>query len=594
VSLSHLVFCAHTHVYRHPILSDIEPYVSSKGRNWLDNEEEARINLVLGLENRGLVWFDFRELWQILMGVGIVTWTIAGAFIISFFTPTVGLGCRSGGYLIFTCMSAGLLLCELLVWWASSPIKPEEPPLNIWLTRQRTRLESSTSFVRAGRKSRDFSHQTYQLLIRSRDFVESCIIRITVSCAKILPLKNKDNRCRKIQGTMATHFTTVHNYTLKEWTRRFFFIPVEFINTIWLCYIVFAQTSGSYHNCRCSTSMWGGGGGYIDFKQSVVTNSPWVHLYWIGGTVVGCTTMGISMVYIVIEWCLQSHLSTENYSKAQRGLRRTRLYRRITLPIRVATRWISDTIFTGFSWICAILNIRYKQEKFLLWTWKTEYWYRPPFSGARYSPRPPEDFQSPPRPRPSTDASAPFLGSPLTQQTSPSITQPFELRPYMYGPLGPGIGPPNPSASRQPFSPVLSPRSTETRERATSESSQIPLIRTPISTQSSFTIPRKPSGGLAVGLGISTPVSQSPRPSMESAPSPTDERGRRLSEYLSPIETRRRLSEESLSPPLHRPTYGRQGIDDSLSRGGSEERERIQRGATWAAQDRGSRDDVPS
>ncbi|KAF2816347.1 uncharacterized protein BDZ99DRAFT_407064 [Mytilinidion resinicola] len=592
----------------HPILSDIEPYVASKGRNWLDNEEEARTNLVLGLENRGLIWFDFRELWQILASIGIVTFTIAGAFVISFFTPTVGLGCRSGGYLIFTCISFGLLVCELLVWWASSPPQPEEPQLTKLLSRTRTRLESNASFVRAGRTSKKLSHRTYQMILATRDFIESWMVRIVIGLINILPLHNKEDRCRRIRESIIGRFGTIHNYTLKEWTRYFFFIPVELVNTTWLCYIVFAQTSGSYHNCRCSTSMWGGGGGYIDFKQSIVTNTPWVHLYWIGGTVLGCTTMGLSMVYIVIEWCLQSHLSTENYSKAQRGLQRTRLYRRITFPIRIVTRYIGDTTFDAFCWLCAKLNVKYKHERFLLWTYKTTYWYRPPYSGARNSPRPPNDYQSQPGPRPSTDASAPFLGSPFAQTTSPTITRSHELQPYMYGSPDPGIGPSSPPTQYRRKSSEISvqqhsqsfPRfSTEMRERATSDSSQVPLIQTPKEAQGSFIIPRKPSGGLSVGLGISTPVSQSPtRPSMDSAISaisPTEKRGRRSEEYLSPTDIQRRpSSEELLQPPLHRPTYARQTTDERSGRGSSEERERTRRGVTWAPEERETRNFLPS
>lgn len=79
----------------HPIVSDIEDcYVADKGRNWLEHEEEARISLVLGKVNEGLLWFDARELWQVLGAVTVVTGGLGGAFCLSFFTPTVGLGCE--------------------------------------------------------------------------------------------------------------------------------------------------------------------------------------------------------------------------------------------------------------------------------------------------------------------------------------------------------------------------------------------------------------------------------------------------------------------------------------------------------------------
>lgn len=102
----------------HPILSDIENcYIADKGRNWLANEREARTNLVLGTVNdEGLVWFDIREFWQVGAAVAIVLGSCGGAFILSFFTPTVGLGCRSGGYTIFFCIAMGLMIMEMVVW----------------------------------------------------------------------------------------------------------------------------------------------------------------------------------------------------------------------------------------------------------------------------------------------------------------------------------------------------------------------------------------------------------------------------------------------------------------------------------------------
>ncbi|KAL1612212.1 hypothetical protein SLS60_000436 [Paraconiothyrium brasiliense] len=102
----------------HPILSDIENcYIAEKGRNWLANEREARTNLVLGpVNDEGLVWFDVREFWQVAASVAIVLGSCGGAFILSFFTPTIGLGCRSGGYTIFFCISLGSMIMEMVVW----------------------------------------------------------------------------------------------------------------------------------------------------------------------------------------------------------------------------------------------------------------------------------------------------------------------------------------------------------------------------------------------------------------------------------------------------------------------------------------------
>ena len=81
------------------------------------------------------------------------------------------------------------------------------------------------------------------------------------------------------------------------------------------------------------TSSWGTRHGYMDFTQWDQTNSPWTRWYWTTGTVVATATMGLAMIYVVIEWGTQSHLSTENYDEARSGLRRTRLFRRMTLPL---------------------------------------------------------------------------------------------------------------------------------------------------------------------------------------------------------------------------------------------------------------------
>ena len=103
----------------HPILAGIEDaYVAEHGRNWLENAEEARTSFVRGPEEANdLFWFDFRELWQILGAILIVVGSAGGAFIISYWTPTVGLGCRSGGYMIFVVNAMSLLTFEMIAWW---------------------------------------------------------------------------------------------------------------------------------------------------------------------------------------------------------------------------------------------------------------------------------------------------------------------------------------------------------------------------------------------------------------------------------------------------------------------------------------------
>ncbi|KAI4610018.1 hypothetical protein J4E83_008583 [Alternaria metachromatica] len=245
----------------HAILCDIEDcYIQKKGRDWLANEHEARAYLVLGTVNdEGLVWFDFREFWQIFSAVIIVGGSCGGAFILSYFTPTIGLGCRSGGYTIFFTVATGLLIVEMAVWMYFSP------------EGRRARVEKS------------------------------------------------------LEKTQA------------KWD-LVFFRPIELFNTIWLMYIVMAQVTGLYRTCDCITSNWAGGGGYLDFSQQFTSNSYGIALTWKSGTSLTALVMGLSMFYITVEWCQQSHLSTEDYQDAMQGLRMTREYRLWTMHARRISR----------------------------------------------------------------------------------------------------------------------------------------------------------------------------------------------------------------------------------------------------------------
>ena len=84
----------------HSVLAAIEDVgVARFGRGWLDGLEERHDKLVLGPKNPlGFHYFDWREGWQIVTSIAVVFGTLLGAFVISIYTPTVGLGCRSGGY----------------------------------------------------------------------------------------------------------------------------------------------------------------------------------------------------------------------------------------------------------------------------------------------------------------------------------------------------------------------------------------------------------------------------------------------------------------------------------------------------------------
>jgi len=255
----------------HPILSDIEKsYVNS--RNWLKDEAEARAHLVLGGVEEGLVWFDFSELWQITAAIAVVSGTCLGAFVLSFYTPTVGLGCRSGGYLVFGTISFGLLVCEFLVWRLSSPLHPER--------LRRFRSLSTVGFAERGMRG----------MLRPLWSIGITSIWKDKHISNSRFVKQIEGKIERFNGS-----------ALQFWWETCFFRPAELINTIWLLYIVLAQTFGAYRNCECRTSIWGGGGGYMDFNNYDSTNSSYIFVYWTTGTTLSTSIMSIGLIYVVIE-----------------------------------------------------------------------------------------------------------------------------------------------------------------------------------------------------------------------------------------------------------------------------------------------------
>jgi hypothetical protein len=55
--------------------------------------------------------------------------------------------------------------------------------------------------------------------------------------------------------------------------------------------------------------------------------------------------MAMGMLYIVTEWCLQSHLSTASMGDAARGLYLTRRFRWLTSPFRDAVHYAIERVY---------------------------------------------------------------------------------------------------------------------------------------------------------------------------------------------------------------------------------------------------------
>ena len=346
----------------HPILSDIENcYIAKKGRNWLADEAEARASLVTGASNdEGLVWFDIRECWQIMSAIIIVGASCGGAFVLSYFTPTVGLGCRSGGYTVFFAISLGLLIVEMTVWLWLSPHKME------WsiVTTTRERVNSNATLNR-------WSQNASGQWMTTKRLTSSFFVSIRAIAMRPFN-RNSHLGPRGVHPTGTTNTTTsletiaARSRIQRRW-ELYFFRPVETANAIWLVYIVLAQTFGWYKTCACVTSTWGGGGGYLDFDVQDTVESRWVVVYWTTGTVLTGLVMALSMFYITVEWCQQSFLSTEDYSEAMKGLRLTRSYRHYTYFARRFARFIARYTLDRLEKLALLMHLINAPQETLYW-----------------------------------------------------------------------------------------------------------------------------------------------------------------------------------------------------------------------------------
>lgn len=269
----------------------------------------------------------------------------------SYWTPTQGMGCRSGGYVIFVVIALALFLVEMLVWWlvpqnsmSSEFLRHYEDPL----TRFGSNIERRLHRADSNKWTLNARHIVHRML------------------------------------------ASWSHLTLRDRIEVLFLRPGEAINAAWLCYIVAAQTFGTYRNCTCMASVWGGRGGYIDFETMWWYRAHGVQYYWGAGTAVSCAIMAISSGYIVLEWCTQSHLSTQDYGKASRGLRRTRAFKKYTAWLRDAPNaMINGVKVLRFKMLGG--TVRYGRRS-LVWTCHTKQYHGlPPFTPGWELPSTEED-----------------------------------------------------------------------------------------------------------------------------------------------------------------------------------------------------------
>jgi hypothetical protein len=195
----------------------------------------------------------------------MVTGTGAGAFILSYFTPTVGLACRSGGFAVFGIVSLVLLLAEFFIWFYTSPIRGAHLKTMV----QQQMSQSASSGMANKMVTFPGLATTKTVLSLMLKMYEIAAITVALLLARLIPGKRKHRkrRLQKVECAVREHFVELRGLTARQWLERCFLQPLEVMNTLWLCYLIIGQTFGMYNTCECMSSMWAGGGGYIDFSK---------------------------------------------------------------------------------------------------------------------------------------------------------------------------------------------------------------------------------------------------------------------------------------------------------------------------------------
>ncbi|KAL8964433.1 MAG: hypothetical protein Q9183_004450 [Haloplaca sp. 2 TL-2023] len=275
----------------HPLLAGIESkFMAEYGRDWLRPGYAARLAIVVGSRNvNGLKMFDPRMVWQISASLLVIGGSVGGAFILSWFTPTVGLGCRSGGYLVYFIGANALIFIELVIWW---------------LTHEST-------------------HTPDDLVVRLGSKLEQQISSHGTSNERL-------SIWRWAQGILPW----LRSLTVRDVMEKAIIRPLEAANSVWLFYIVFAQTLGAYQTCDCMATTWANQGGYIDFETYDFYTGQAIYLIWSIATGVSLLVMSLGLLYVAFEYCTQSHLSTEHYGRAMDGLKQTRRFKKHTIFVR--------------------------------------------------------------------------------------------------------------------------------------------------------------------------------------------------------------------------------------------------------------------
>lgn len=113
----------------------------------------------------------------------------------------------------------------------------------------------------------------------------------------------------------------------------------------------------------------------MDFENADYYRAAGVIVYWSTATALPCFIMSIGFAFVVLEWCTQSHLSSEDYGKASRGLRRTRWFKKHTAWFRDIPEVLIELVLkVRYNLVCG--HAERPGRRSLVWTWQTK--QRPP------------------------------------------------------------------------------------------------------------------------------------------------------------------------------------------------------------------------
>lgn len=258
--------------------------------------------------------------------------------------------------MIFVVIALGVFLVEMLVWW----LTPDGSSLVEW--------------------------------VRYRQ--EDPIARWGSNMGRRLSRTDSNGWFARFKYTALAVLHAWNNMTFRDCMEILFLRPCEIVNMGWLVYIVTAQTFGSYKNCDCQASTWGSHGvstellmtcaftdkicfqGYIDFATSETYREHGVYYYWGTGTALTCSVLTVSLFFIVVEYCTQSHLSTEEYENASQGLWAVRKYKKYTYYFRRVPDYFIDVVKRVFH---QLLGNRVRSgRRSLVWTSKVHRHHPPP------------------------------------------------------------------------------------------------------------------------------------------------------------------------------------------------------------------------